>query len=73
MIYNEAEKIYQELCDDLQCAEFVGTSEIEAVRKWAKKHGKENIKLCIKTLCNNIDKTKEHYMLILKMAGLGVE
>jgi hypothetical protein len=70
MSYLDAQEIYQELQVNLYNAEFMGNSEIGEVRYWIKKHGNEKIKLCIKTLCDNLDLTRKHYMLILEMAGL---
>jgi hypothetical protein len=73
MSYLEAQEIYQELQRNLHSAEFMGNSEIGEVRHWVKKHGKEKVRLCIKTLCDNLDLTKKHYMLILEMAERGKE
>jgi thiaminase len=70
MTYIEAVEIEMELSVNWQYSDITEQTKENIFREWFKKHGYKKIKECIETLCKDLDKKRDTYMHILKIARI---
>jgi hypothetical protein len=68
MNYFDACGIYQDIAVNLQYCESLGQKQSEVFIEWVNKYGIEKIKDCFNALDSELEKKREHYAQMLKIA-----